>query len=112
MTWLTGLLDDAVHRARLRVAADLLMFRKSLLTLEGVLAEISGGSPEIDDVLLADFCHNFITEWPRRWVASPHSREFATRLSNVDLTRTMLSWPSTFVRYWLGQSRICWTHTA
>ena len=62
------MLDEAVQRARLRVAADLLMFRKSLLTLEGVLAEINGGVLEIDDVLLADFCQHFIAEWPRRWV--------------------------------------------
>jgi ubiquinone biosynthesis protein len=104
LTWLTGMLDEAVRTARLRVATDLLLFRKSLLMLEGVLAEVNRGAPEIDDVLLADFCHHFITEWPRRWFASFQSREFATRLSNADLTRVLLSWPSTATKLWLGPS--------
>ena len=104
LTWLTGMLDEAVQLARLRVATDLLLFRKSLLTLQGVLAEINGGAVEMDAVLMGDFCQNLITEWPRRWVSLPYSRDFATRLSNVDLAHTILSWPSTLTRFWLDQS--------
>ena len=43
LSWLVGLLDEAVRTAGLRFAADLMLFRKSLHTLEGVIAEIGGG---------------------------------------------------------------------
>jgi ubiquinone biosynthesis protein len=102
LSWLTGLLDDAVHLARLRVAADLMMFRKSLHTLEGVVAEISAGTIRMDDVLLVDFLQHFALEWPQRWVALPNSRDFATRLSNYDLTQTILRYPATVARFWTG----------
>jgi ubiquinone biosynthesis protein len=102
LRWLTELLDTAVQTARLRVAADLLMFRKSLLTLEGVVAEIQPGGPDIDQVLLADFCRHFVRDWPRRWLASPSSRRFATRLSNWDLTQAFCRWPSTVTNYLVG----------
>ena len=53
--WLTGMLDEAVSMARVRFASDLMLFRKSLHTLDGVIAEISAGQIRIDDVLLLDF---------------------------------------------------------
>jgi ubiquinone biosynthesis protein len=103
MSWLVDLLDDAMHFGGLRPAADLLLFRKSLHALEGVIADIGAGVC-IDDVLFAEFLQNFTMEWPRRWLAPPHSRAFATRLSNLDLTRTVLSYTATVARFWMGQS--------
>ena len=55
LAWLVDLLDDAVHVAGLRVASDLMLMRKSLHTLEGVVAEIGDGAVELDDVLMNDF---------------------------------------------------------
>ena len=43
-SWLMSMLDDAVVRARLRAGTDLIMFRKVLLTLQGVLADVSDAS--------------------------------------------------------------------
>ena len=40
LTWLVDLLDEATQTARLRVAPDLMLFRKSLHTLEGVIGEL------------------------------------------------------------------------
>jgi ubiquinone biosynthesis protein len=104
LSWLLGMLDDAVQTSRLRVGADLMLFRKTLHTLEGVLAEIGTEQFRIDDVLFVEFLRNFAIEWPRRWIALPNSREFATRLSNLDLTKTLLSYPSTVARFWMGNS--------
>ena len=49
-SWLMELLDDAVLRARLRAGTDLILFRKVLLTLEGVLADVSA-DVKIDELL-------------------------------------------------------------
>ncbi len=104
LSWLIGMLDDAVQSARLRVAADLMLFRKTLHTLEGVVAELGPDGFQIDDVLCREFLRHFVVEWPQRWLVEPTSRKFATRLSNADLTQTMLTVPWTATRFWLGQS--------
>jgi ubiquinone biosynthesis protein len=102
-TWLMGLLGEAVQTARLRVAADLLLFRKTLYTLEGVVADIGAQESRIDQVLLREFLGHFAVEWPARGFALPDSRMFATRLSNADLAQMMLSLPWTATRLWLDQ---------
>jgi ubiquinone biosynthesis protein len=102
-TWLMGLLDEAVQTARLRIAADLLLFRKSLHTLEGVVADIGAGDARIDPVLQGEFFHRLAVECPSRWLAWPDSRAFATRLSNADLARVMLGFPWTLTQFWLDQ---------
>jgi len=104
LAWLLGLLDEAVQAARLRVAPDLLMFRKSLHTLEGVSHSLGGSNFQMDEVLCREFLCHFTTEWPRRWLSLPNSREFATRMSNVDLTRVVLSLPWTAARFWMESS--------
>jgi ubiquinone biosynthesis protein len=103
-TWLMGLLDEAVQAARLRVEADLLLFRKSLHTLEGVVADMGAGDGRVDAVLLGLFLRHFALEWPQRWLTWPDSRAFATRLSNGDLARWAMELPWAATRLWLDQS--------
>lgn len=115
LAWLIGLMDEAVEKGRIRLGADLLMFRKTLHTLEGVLSDLvhnrqpdaansaAARSSPMDGVVLVEFLKNFVAELPRRWTASPGSRDFATRVSNLDLTRWMLQSPATASRFWLGQ---------
>jgi ubiquinone biosynthesis protein len=102
-TWLMGLLDEAFQSARLRVGADLLLLRKALHTLEGVVADVGAGDDRIDRVLQGEFLRRLAVEWPRRWLARPDSRAFATRLSNADLTRLVLGFPWTVGQFWLDQ---------
>jgi ubiquinone biosynthesis protein len=104
-TWLMGLLDEAVQTARLRVGADLLLFRKALHTLEGVLADVGAVSHRIDEVLLGEFFHHLAVEWPQRWLTLPHCRTFASRLSNADVARMMLGFPWAATRFWLDRLR-------
>ncbi len=103
-TWLMGLLDDATQTARLRGGADLLLFRKALHTLTGVVADLGAGDRRVDDVLLGEFLRHLVAECPRRWLAPPHCRAFATRLSNADLARFTLGLPWTVAQVWMGQT--------
>jgi ubiquinone biosynthesis protein len=102
--WLTGLLDEAVRKARLRVGADLMLFRKALHTLEGVAADVGAGAGRVEAVLLTQFLRHFAAEWPLRWLAWPDSRAFATRLSNGDLARWAMGLPLAATRFWLDQA--------
>lgn len=104
MSSLVGMLDEAAQNARLRVHSDLMLFRKTLHTLEGVVAEVGESRGQIDQVLCIEFARHFAYEWPQRWGHFPDSREFATRLSNLDLTHMMLSYPSTVARFWTGHA--------
>jgi ubiquinone biosynthesis protein len=100
-TWLLGLLDEAVQRARLRVGADLLLFRKTLHTLEGVLADIGSGELQFDQIFLREFLGHLVSEWPLRGLALPDCRAFATRLSNLDLAGLLLRLPWAVTAFWL-----------
>ncbi|MBX3427165.1 MAG: phosphotransferase [Pirellulales bacterium] len=93
MAWLVGMLDDAVQTAGLRVHAELMLFRKSLYTVEGVVASIGGGAVDVDGVLTQEFARQLALEMPARWFAAPASRDFATRASNLDLLALYLQMP-------------------
>jgi ubiquinone biosynthesis protein len=97
--WLVNLLDEAVQTARLRVAPDLMLFRKSLLTIEGVVADLHAGDDLIHHVLQAEFMREFLWELPYRCFAPPLSRRFGTRLSNADLFELFLSAPLIATRF-------------
>ncbi|HKM56668.1 MAG TPA: AarF/UbiB family protein [Isosphaeraceae bacterium] len=99
-SWLTGMLDDAVLRARLRAGTDLILFRKTILTLEGVLADVSG-SVSIDELLPSLFLRRLVAEWPRRLLAPPWYRGLPTRLSTEDLALLIMRLPSTPARGWM-----------
>jgi ubiquinone biosynthesis protein len=103
-SWMMGLLDEAVLRARLRASTDLIMFRKCLLTLDGVLADVSADL-RIDDVLPALFLRTLAAEWPLRFVTSPFSRAFGTRLSSDDIARLFVQLPWSATRAWVENAR-------
>lgn len=92
MSWLTGLLDDAALQARCRFDGDLLMFRKVLQTLEGVVADVSADCRP-DLVLIRTLVRALAAEWAQRSFTLPFSRHFATHLSNLDLTQLWASAP-------------------
>jgi ubiquinone biosynthesis protein len=92
LAWLMGLLDEAVTAAGLRVGAPLVAFRKALLTLDGVLADITPDF-RVDDALLASFLPRLVAELPWRALLPPEGRILPTRMSNADLTRLVLALP-------------------
>lgn len=99
LTWLIGLLDEAAQQAHLRVSSDLFLLRKAVHSLQGVTWELGGAGHQVDETLMKEFFVCFLAEWPLRWWTLPHSRDFATRLSNFDLTRFFWSLPWAATRY-------------
>ena len=104
LSWLVGMLDASVQQAGLRFPVDMMLFRKSLHTLEGVIADVGERGGQIDQALSLEFLRHFASEWPLRWLQPPNSRDFSTRLSNFDVTRTILSYPTTVARFWTGNA--------
>jgi predicted unusual protein kinase regulating ubiquinone biosynthesis (AarF/ABC1/UbiB family) len=101
LSWMMRLLDESVTRARCRFGGDLVMFRKVLQTLEGVVADVSADCHP-DRVLIAAFVKQLAIEWAQRPFALPSSRHFATHFSNVDLTQLLMSAPFIGSRQWVN----------
>jgi len=104
LAWLTDLLDRAALSARVRFDDDLLLYRKTLLTLEGVIADLDGECP-VDAILLAEATQRMIREWPRRFAQLPTSRAFSTHISSFDLAELIWSGPASLMRFWTGMAR-------
>jgi len=98
LAWLTALMDDVVIKARARFGPNLMIFRKVLQTLDGVVADVSEDCRP-DRVLAASFFRQFGLEWGLRAFVPPYSRAFATHLSTTDLAELVLSAPFTASRY-------------
>nr|VFK10233.1 MAG: ubiquinone biosynthesis protein [Candidatus Kentron sp. LPFa]VFK28466.1 MAG: ubiquinone biosynthesis protein [Candidatus Kentron sp. LPFa] len=97
--WLLKLLDDAKLLAEVRFPRDLLLFRKSVLTLEGVVADICANC-HIGKVLPISAIHEFLHELLDRSTCSPLSRSFGTHVSNLDLLGLYWSLPMGIGRRW------------
>lgn len=102
LVWMTELLDGVAQVARPRFGSDLVLLRKTLHSLEGVVADIGADRSCLDRMLLTEFFAHLAVEWPYRWLATPHNRCFATRLSNADLAGVLMAMPLTATRFWLG----------
>jgi ubiquinone biosynthesis protein len=100
LSWLLALLDRAALEAGARFGSDLLLFRKSLLTLDGVIRDLAPAYPMGLDVALAGL-RQLLREWPRRPLAHPASRSFATHLSNLDLLSLLWLAPARARNFWV-----------
>lgn len=97
--WLLDLLDDATLSAGVRFSEDLLFFRKSVLTIEGVITDVSKGS-SFERVLPLSALNQFARELMSRSVSLPTSRAFGTHVSNLDLLSLYWTIPSATMKYW------------
>jgi hypothetical protein len=106
LVWLTGLLDCLALRAGVRMSGDLLLFRKALLTLEGVLADLTQSESQsgriLDETVLASFLRQWAMEWPERFVRPLSARSFGTHLSTADVLGLWCASPWTVGRWCLA----------
>ncbi|MCA9184037.1 MAG: hypothetical protein KDA99_00410 [Planctomycetales bacterium] len=107
--WLTDLMDKSYELGKLRFEPDLMMFRETLLTLEGLLCSMAGNAAVLDKEMVREFVWQFLAEWPVRWIMPPDHR-FGTRISNFDLIHWAQRIPSTVayrgVTAWMQMSEI------
>ena len=99
--WLTPLLDELARTASVNFPEETALFRKSLLTLRGVVRDVSAHT-SVDEILIRDGGREFLGESPLRALAPFGSRAFGTHVSNADLLRFVSSAPWTPARYMLG----------
>ena len=98
--WLVGLLDALALQGASGFGEQLAVFRKSWLSLAGVLGDLGGGH-DTDLPLLGLGLQRFTAEWPARLLAPADSRAFSTHVSTADLLRAAAdTWPAG-LRYWL-----------
>jgi ubiquinone biosynthesis protein len=101
LDWLMALLDRLGTAGAMRFPEELTLFRKAVLTLSGVIADVSG-QPSIDAVLIATGLTQYCREWPARGWASFDSRAFGSHLSNADGFGLWAGLPATVARYGIG----------
>lgn len=99
--WSQRLLDGIVASTGMGFPENLVLFRKALLTLSGVVADIAPDC-SLDRVMLDSGVRQFSCELPSRMLAAPASRSFGTHVSNAELMELLGSWPGTANAYWLG----------
>lgn len=89
--WLLGLLDKLALEGHIQVDPALSLFRKTWLSLAGVLSDL-GGKVSPDLPLTQRGLSQFVSEWPARWfVLSTDAAYFGTHVSNGALTQALLS---------------------
>ncbi|MCC6491813.1 MAG: phosphotransferase [Pirellulales bacterium] len=101
LLWLIGLLDEAVEKARLKPPPEMLLFRKSLLTLQGTIRDIDSDF-QFDDSLFRQWLRHFLSEACMRLFLPFGSRALPTRTSNADLVELALNAPWAAGRHGLG----------
>ena len=92
MDWLTALMDATATEGGARYGANLIVFRKVLQTLQGVIADVSDDA-EVNAALAMVFIARLLGEWPARPVAPPFSRALSTHMSNAELAHLFASSP-------------------
>ena len=101
MDWLMALLDRLGTAGAMQFPENLTLFRKSLLTLAGVVSDVSG-QPSVDEVLILTGLMQCSREWAARGLAPFESRAFGSHLSNADWFGLWAGLPLTVSRYWAG----------
>jgi ubiquinone biosynthesis protein len=86
--WAMDLLGT-LARAGVRFPPRLLLFRKALLTLQGVLSDV-WPLFSLETGLMADGLTQFMWEWPLRWCKPIHDHDYPTHVSSADLIRVAL----------------------
>lgn len=107
LDWLTHLMDEVALETRGRFSPGLIIFRKVLQTLDGVVADIAHDC-HVDGVMIGCFLRHFGREWADRLMAPPFSRALPTHISNADLFHFAASAPLGAVRLWLDWQRRWW----
>jgi len=95
--WFTDFIEELAQNG-VHFPPNLILFRKSVFTLKGVLADIDP-HVSMDNIFFTTVFGKLVSELPRRYVTWPRSRDFSTHLSNLDLWMLYFSLPLTLAKY-------------
>ena len=100
--WLSALMDTLAAASAMRFPEEIILFRKALLTLSGVVADVSP-QMAMDSVLVWQGVNQFAGGllW-RPWVAANSRDVVGAHLSNADLLGLWAELPATVLRFWGG----------
>lgn len=99
VSWLKELLDGVALAGGGQFSPDLVLFRKSIHTLEGVLVDVDG-DVALDGAIALRLMNQLAAEAGPRWLAHPMSRHFGSHLSTADLMELMVRGPLAPYRLW------------
>ena len=100
--WMTSLMDTLASTSAVRFPEEVILFRKALLTLSGVLPDVSP-QMNMDGVLIREGAMRFFKglAW-RPWVWADSRGRVGAHLSNADLFGLWAELPATALRFWVG----------
>lgn len=99
--WMTALLDPLASSGAVQFSEEVLLLRKALLTLTGVVADVSD-APGIDAVLIRNGGLQLFRGLVARALSPFDSRECGAHLSNADILAAWIGMPATALRFWTG----------
>ncbi|MEM9409270.1 MAG: AarF/UbiB family protein [Acidobacteriota bacterium] len=92
-----SMLDDVATEASVRFGGNLILFRKSLHSVQGVLRDLDPDF-SLDAYVIQRTIEQALRDLPRRWISGPFNNKYGTHLSNFDVARLMTSGPGTLMR--------------
>ncbi|EXI90786.1 MAG: putative ubiquinone biosynthesis protein UbiB [Candidatus Accumulibacter regalis] len=99
--WMTSLMDSLAAASAVRFPEEIALFRKALLTLSGVVADVSGQTG-MDGVLVRHGAAQFLRGLMWRPWAWADSRAVGAHLSTADLVGLWADLPATTLRFLAG----------
>ncbi|OQZ05876.1 MAG: hypothetical protein B6D36_07890 [Planctomycetes bacterium UTPLA1] len=107
--WIVDLIDQSVL-AGASFPANLLLFRKTLITLQGVVSDVCEDS-SLDAIVMSKGMAEFWAELPRRACTWPLSTDFTTHVSSSQIANMMATAPfavgQVWMRAWTDCLRTC-----
>lgn len=88
-----ALLDAAATKGGVKLPNQLLLYRKALMTVEGVVTDLAGDG-FADRALRDSAATQLLREWPARCLLPPFSRALGSRLSSLDLCAAGIQYPA------------------
>ena len=98
--WLIELIEQLMFTGNATLYEDLVLFRKTLLSLGDVVADVSE-SVTTNRIMQSDLMQILLGEFAIRPIASYRSRTFSSHLSNEDILDIWTSWPFAATRFWI-----------
>ncbi|MDX1513710.1 MAG: AarF/UbiB family protein [Gammaproteobacteria bacterium] len=102
--WMTSVLDRAVTGAGLTVSGDVILLRKALHTLTGVIDDLSAGET-MDAAIIAGGLRRYAQACLLRTATPADPRWSSVMTANATLLRLWRETPAAAARFWLGTWR-------